>query len=312
MPSNPVKGVFGTKANGFDRPIQRPIDEAERQRWQMANQAWWTTSPMRYDWNQEIPFDAGSDEYLAEIDARFLRSVWEVKPWRTLPFDDLIPYDSLSKLDVLEIGPGFGTHASLIAPRARSYTGVDLTETAASFTRTRLEKMKCSNARAIQMDAEELTFPDNCFDFVWSWGVIHHTADPKRILQQMQRVLRPGGQAVVMVYHRSFWKFYVVDGLFNGLGRGLLFRLGSVARVNQAQADGAIARFYRKDEWEDLCNGLFHIDSFSVSGLKSDVVPLPRGTLKNSVLRILPNSWARFFTNRLGWGYFLIAKMTRE
>lgn len=308
----PTDGVFGAKAPGFNNPIQRPADEAQRYIWQRANEAWWTAAPMRYDWQAHIPFPKHSREYFAEIDTRFLASVHAFMPWRRLPFDGQIPYDTLPSLDVLEIGTGFGTHASLIAPHARSYTGIDLTEPAVEATRTRMEQMGLTSTRVLRMDAEDMTFPDDSFDYIWSWGVIHHSADTRRILEQMHRVLRPGGRTNVMVYHRSFWKYYVFDGLLKGLAQGLLFRRGSLVGVSQAQADGAIARFYRPKEWEALCGDLFRIEAVEVGGLKSDVLPLPPGYLKHALLRYVPDSLSRFFTNRLRWGYFLMVEMTKR
>jgi ubiquinone/menaquinone biosynthesis C-methylase UbiE len=59
------------------------------------------------------------------------------------------------------------------------------------------------------MDAEHLAFPDASFDFVWSWGVIHHSSNTWQIVGEIQRVLKPGGTAVIMVYHRGWWNYYV-------------------------------------------------------------------------------------------------------
>jgi SAM-dependent methyltransferase len=312
MPLKGADGLFGIKAAGFRSPIQRPANEVERRAWQQASQEWWTTVPMRYDWQEDIPFPEHSREYFAEIDARFLRTVRQFMPWHGLPFDNLIPFRVLANLDVLEIGVGYGTHASLIAPRAKSYTGIDLTAPAVQATSKRMQLLGLPDSRILRMDAEEMSFPDHSFDYIWSWGVIHHSADPRRILEQMHRVLRPGGRASVMVYHRSFWKYYVFDGVLKGLLRGLLFRHRSILAVNQAEADGAIARFYRKAEWSELCRSLFRVDRFAVAGLKSDIVPLPHGRLKSVVLRTIPDPLARLLTNDLGWGYFLMVEMTRE
>src|ERR1700735_5771426 len=86
---------FGNKAAGFDQPTQLPRDEAERQQWQSANKSWWESTPMRYDWRDEIAATWGSEAYFTEIDRRFLSSVRKYMPWRNLPFDELIPFDEL-------------------------------------------------------------------------------------------------------------------------------------------------------------------------------------------------------------------------
>src|SRR5262245_1671861 len=131
MTGNFTGTEFGNKAEGFDRPTQLPRDDAQRQRWQDANRAWWESTPMRYDWRAGIGFEPGTEAYFREIDARFLSSVRKFLPWRTTPFEQLIPFTDLANRDVLEIGVGQGTHAQLIAPNAKSFTGIDLT-TAAS------------------------------------------------------------------------------------------------------------------------------------------------------------------------------------
>ena len=215
-----VDGEFFSKAKGFSSPTQRPDSPEQHRSWQEANRTWWSFNPMRYDWRSEIPYAQHSPEYFAEIDTRFYNSARPYMPWRELPFEREIPYAQLASLDVLEIGIGQGSHASLIAPRARSFTGIDITEPAVEATRKRFEQMGLKHARALQMDAEEMSFADASFDYIWSWGVIHHSADTRRILEQMHRVLRPGGRANVMVYHRSFWKYYVADGLLKGVIQG--------------------------------------------------------------------------------------------
>jgi ubiquinone/menaquinone biosynthesis C-methylase UbiE len=58
------------------------------------------------------------------------------------------------------------------------------------------------------MDAECLEFHDEEFDFIWSWGVIHHSAHTDRIVRQVARVLKPGDQFRLMVYNRRAFDTY--------------------------------------------------------------------------------------------------------
>src|SRR5206468_2314200 len=129
--------------------------------------------------------------------------------------DPLIDFDQLQNKDVLEIGVGNGSHAALLARHSGSFTGIDLTDYAVESTSKRL---KCFGLAGIvrQMDAEQMPFADRSFDFVWSWGVIHHSSDTRKILSEIARVLRPGGRAVTMVYHRNWWNYYLFGGLING------------------------------------------------------------------------------------------------
>jgi ubiquinone/menaquinone biosynthesis C-methylase UbiE len=298
---------FGNKAEGFDHPTQLPRDDVERHQWQAANKAWWESTPMRYDWRDAIPAAPGTRDYYKEIDRRFLDSVRKYMPWSEAPFDALIPFSSLGNQDVLEIGVGQGTHAQIIAPRCKSFTGIDLTEYASSMTASRFTLFDIPG-RIVQMDAESMMFPDNSFDFIWSWGVIHHSANTHKILEEMHRVLRPDGRATVMVYHRSWWHFYF-GGLVRGIFRGQFRGKRGLHQVAQCATDGAIARFYTSTEWQQTTRDLFEIDAVKIYGLKVELLPLPAGRFKGVVERLIPNGVGRLLTNHMRLGSFLVAEM---
>jgi len=301
---------FSNKAAGFDEATQLPRDDEQRGRWQSANKAWWESTPMRYDWREELTEIPGSEEYFNEIDRRFLTSARKYMPWRAVPFEELIPFDELRDKDVLEIGVGHGTHAQLISPRCKSFTGIDLTSYAAEMTSKRLRLFNIPG-KVLQMDAEQMSFPDGSFDFIWSWGVIHHSADTRGVLQEMNRVLRVNGTSTVMVYHRSWWQYYVV-WLLKGVIQEKMGRHGSLHHVSQAAIDGAIARCYLPREWRAVTDGLFKIESIRIYGLKTDVIPLPHGRLKSIAEAVVPDALARFLTNRMRMGSFLVAHMRKK
>lgn len=308
MTDRPAK-AFETKAAGFEQPIQLPRDEEERRRWQTANRAWWEAAPMRYDWRAGLNESAGSEAYFKEIDRRFSDSANTFLPCRQIPFDAVIPFEELRDKDVLEIGVGQGTHAQLLAPRCKSFTGIDLTKGAADMVSTRLKLFNLPGT-VLQMDAEHMNFPDRSFDYVWSWGVIHHSADTQRVLSEIHRVLRPGGRCTIMVYYRSWWNYYV-SGFLRQVFLGRWRRGRSLHQASQSGTDGAIARYYKPAEWRAATKDLFDLKSIRIYGMKSDVVLLPYGRLKQFVMRILPDSFARFLTQRLRMGSFLVATMCK-
>lgn len=104
--------------------------------------------------------------------------------------------------DVLEVGVGMGAdHLRWAAARPRSLSGVDLTPRAVEFTRARLAfSGELSNLKVA--DAEHLPYEDESFDLVYSWGVLHHSPDTAAAIREVWRVLRPGGSARIMIYHR--------------------------------------------------------------------------------------------------------------
>jgi ubiquinone/menaquinone biosynthesis C-methylase UbiE len=300
---------FVNKAEGFDHPTQLPADAAQQARWQAANRAWWEATPMRYDWREEIGAAPGTEAYYREIDRRFLSSVRKFLPWKRRPFEQLIPFAELPKLDVLEVGVGQGTHAQLIAEQARSFTGIDLTTAASQGTAKRL-KVFGMRGRILQMDAEAMEFKVSSFDFIWSWGVIHHSANTRKILEEMHRVLRPGGRATVMVYHRSWWHFHFTAGL-RRMFQSAFRKHASLHHAAQHATDGAIARYYTPRDWREATAGLFEVTATRIMGVKPEVVPLPAGRLKDALEAVIPDAVARLLTNHMRQGSFLVAEMRR-
>lgn len=295
---------------GFSTPIELPNEEIQAV-WQDQNRSWWQNNPMRYDWGDRIPAEEFSKEFYQEIDERFFSDSWRYMPWKTRPFDALVPFAELGTKDVLEIGVGNGSHAQLISPHCKSYTGIDLTDYAVKSTSKRFEVFGLKGTIR-QMDAEKLDFPDASFDYIWTWGVIHHSANTGRILEQMNRVLKPGGKATIMVYHRSFLYFQIFTGLFRGILCGGFLKTRSLHELVQIYTDGAIARFYRPGEWRALIESKgFALEMESIKGQKSEIFPLPASKFKDAIMKLMPNAVSRFVTNTLRQGSFLITTIRK-
>jgi SAM-dependent methyltransferase len=299
---------------GFDSPTALPRTASQNREWQQANRLWWESHPMRYDFSEKIGASEFTKEFYERVDERFLSDVKTFMPWNEIPFDPLIDFASLSKKDVLEIGVGNGSHAQLISAFAGSFTGIDLTNYAVQSTRKRLQLLRPDDhkARIIRMDAERMDFPDNSFDFVWSWGVIHHSANTRKILEEIHRVLRPGGSATTMVYFRNAWNYYIMGGLFAGVFKGSLFSTRSLHNTRQKFVDGAIARYYTIPEWRSLTSDLFAIEDVRIYGSKSELLPMPSGKFKNAMQAMIPDSLGRLLTNRFRMGMFLVSTLQKQ
>jgi ubiquinone/menaquinone biosynthesis C-methylase UbiE len=116
-------------------------------------------------------------------------------------------FPSAAGKDVLEIGVGAGADFENWCRYARHATGVDLTDAAIALTdeRLRLAGVDASRYTLRRSDAENLPFPDQSFDVVYSWGVLHHTPDTPAAFREACRVLRPGGRLAAMIYHVPSW-----------------------------------------------------------------------------------------------------------
>ncbi|PYX91705.1 MAG: hypothetical protein DMG71_19630 [Acidobacteria bacterium] len=117
---------------------------------------------------------------------------------------------------VLEIGCGTGCDLLQFARHGAHATGVDITPKHLELARTRVGNL----AIVLRADGRNLPFPDASFDYVYSHGVVHHSDEPRRIVQEIFRVLRPGGCFNVHVY--ALFSYFV---LWNILRRGSNFKL---------------------------------------------------------------------------------------
>jgi ubiquinone/menaquinone biosynthesis C-methylase UbiE len=295
----------------FSSPEQLPVCEEEAKRWQDANRSFWEKNPMRYDWKQVLEVELFSRRFYEEIDNRFFSKIWEFMPWRKLPFDNLIDFDALKGRKVLEIGVGMGSHAQLLTTHAASYTGIDITEYATKATSERFRRFGL-RGDLLQMDAEQMSFPDETFDLIWSWGVVHHSSNTQKILTEIHRVLKPGGEAVIMVYHRGWWNYYIMGGLIHGLLRGGVFKNGSLHKTIQSVTDGALARYYSAENWRQIVDGLFVVSYIVIMGSKPEVLPIPGGRVKQALMSVIPNILTRFMTNSCRMGSFLVSRLVKK
>jgi SAM-dependent methyltransferase len=130
-------------------------------------------------------------------------------------------FASARQLKVLEIGCGLGTDGAQFAEAGADYTGVDLTEAAVDLARRRFELFNLPG-RFQTADAENLDFAAESFDLVYSHGVLHHTPETQKAIDEVHRVLRPGGRAMVMLYHRDSYNYRVNISILRRVGARLL------------------------------------------------------------------------------------------
>jgi SAM-dependent methyltransferase len=143
----------------------------------------------------------GEDLYLQgqerEGYAAHARRRYELEPC----IEEFAEFDTTAGRRVLEIGVGLGADHFRFAQAGAQLSGIDLTPRAIAHTRRRLALFDLNSTLAVG-DAEDLAFPSGTFDVVYSWGVLHHSPDTARAVSEVHRVLRPGGVAKVMIYHK--------------------------------------------------------------------------------------------------------------
>jgi ubiquinone/menaquinone biosynthesis C-methylase UbiE len=262
---------------------------------------------MTYDWRTEIPYEPGTPEHLAEVERRFLEASWFAQAPGAPPYSGLIPFAELAGKDALEVGCGTGVHARLLAEAGANVSAVDLTPTAVDLTRRRLDLHGLA-ADVREADAEHLPFEDASFDFVWSWGVVHHSEHTERVLGEIARVLRPGGRIALMVYHRSSITYWLQYQLARGVFGGELLHM-SRSEIANRYSDGVIARHYTRHELTELLSPWFDDVQTRVTGQLGEAVPLPAGARRYAD-PFVPVGLRRKILQR--WGWFLLATALRR
>lgn len=142
-------------------------------------------------------------------------------PW--LP--ETMGFDRHPGARILEVGCGLGTDHIAFARGGGTVFGIDLAQRHLQATRERF-RQEGRESRLTRTDAERLPFRAGSFDLAYSFGVLHHTPDTQRSVDEIHRVLKPGGEAIVALYHRNsdfYWRSLVL-GL--GLLRGGFLREG--------------------------------------------------------------------------------------
>jgi ubiquinone/menaquinone biosynthesis C-methylase UbiE len=160
---------------------------------------------------------------------------------------------------VLEIGCGGGGHSALFRNYGANVTAVDITPERVISTAKKLmildECTATGSGVAFLADAEDLPFEANYFDIVYSNGVLHHSENTEKCIDELFRVLRPGGKAIVMLYNKNsvyYWTSIFLKGILNGD----IFKYPNaewIGRITEGKpkygvTKNPITRFYSKKE----------------------------------------------------------------
>lgn len=162
--------------------------------------------------DQSCLYEMPREELVQEIEAK--RVSWEKE--RLLSVTEVNP-DDIGGLDTLLIGCGGGREAAFFAYFEAHCIAMDLTFEAALSTQYLTNKIQ-KPCVAIQADARSLPICSNSLDLVYSNGVLHHSPQIGKSIDEIYRVLKPGGKAAIMVYatHSMMWYRIRLGSLLRG------------------------------------------------------------------------------------------------
>lgn len=210
---------------------------------------------------------------------------------------------------VLEVGVGLGADHQQFAEAGAHLSGVDLTPRAVEHTRNRLALFGLASDVQVG-DAENLPFDDECFDVVYSWGVIHHSPNTRRAAQEILRVLKPGGRFSVMIYQRlslvglMLWARYALL-----VGKPFT----SLDTIYSRYLESPGTKAYSQSEARALFAGASSIRTWSAL-THGDLLESGAGQRhEGGLLNVARKLWPRGLIRRLlpGWGLFLLVEGSR-
>ena len=197
---------------------------------------------------------------------------------------------------VLEIGAGIGTMAINFARAGADYTGVELSEESLKLTQQRFDVYGYTG-RFYQGNAEELTrfVPIEAYDLVFTWGVIHHSPNPGKILQQARNYMGTGTMLKVMVYASNSWKNFMIEAGYD---------------QPEAQYGCPIAYTYTEKELTDMIGPGFDIQEISQDHIfPFQIEPYKRGEyLRQPWFEVMPLEMFHTLEKKLGWHLMLTAR----
>ncbi len=156
----------------------------------------------------------------------------------------IVKFDGYKMKKLLEIGCGVGIDLLRFAQGGTKVTGVDLAEVSINLAQENFSQ-RGLEADFRVMNGEDLDFDDGSFDVVYAHGVLQYTSNANKMISEIVRVLRPQGDAIMMVYNRNSW----------------LNAMSKVMKVGLEHEDAPVLNKYSASEFKRM---LSPFDQFSL------------------------------------------------
>jgi SAM-dependent methyltransferase len=242
-----------------------------------------TTEEVREYWNRHIHdleitrHPVGSRGFFDDLDQYHFEKLHHLLR--------LVAFDGYRGRSVLEVGCGAGVDLARFAKGGAQVTGVDLAASAIALARANFEQQGLEGRFEIA-DGERLPFPDNSFDLVYAHGVVQYTANPRRLVEECRRVLKPNGEAIFQGYNRISW----------------LHALSKLMKVGLEHDDAPVILKFSIGEFRRLLGGFREVkivpERFPV---KSRLHGGWKGTVYNRLFVGTFNLLPRALVGRFGW-----------
>ena len=232
--------------------------------------------------------EQGTKKYFREITEK----KYKVEP-HILPFAN---FEEWGGKRVLEIGCGLGTAAQSFAEAGAIYTGIDLSPKSLELAQKRFEVFNLEGS-FYQVEGEDISsvVPVEEYDLIYSFGVIHHTPNPHKLLAEIKKYMGKKTVFRLMMYASNSWKAYMVEAELD---------------IPEAQKDCPIANTYTPAEIHELLEGYNvhkidqdHIFPYEISSYKKQEYNLQKW------FEYMPSEMFSVLEKKLGWHLLIEASL---
>lgn len=270
----------------MDKFAEVPIDDVKK---------YWNARPCNVRHSTKT---LGTQEYFEEVEKR----KFFVEP-HLVRFAD---FPSTQGQKILEIGCGLGTTMINFAKSgAAKITAIDLSDASLALAKQRAEVYGFQDKIGFyNINAEELSshIPKDTYDLIFSFGVIHHTPHPEKILKEIHPLLSPQGKLKIMVYYRYSWKVFWIVMKY---GKGQFWKLSKlVAKYSEAQTGCPITYIYSKKEAKALLESAgFKVQKMEVEHIFPYKIPeyVKYQYVKEWYFRWMPKKLFNYLESKWGW-----------
>jgi len=209
---------------------------------------------------------------------------------------EFVDFKSWNGKKVLEIGCGMATDGINFARNGADYCGTDLSEKSLELAKKRFEVYN-ERGKFYSGNSEELSsfVPIEIYDLLYSFGVIHHSPCPEKIITEIKKYMNGNSILKIMLYAKDSWKNYMIDAGFD---------------QPEAQYGCPIANTYTKEEVSNLLTGF---DIVSIE--QNHIFPYQIESYKNGKFEkqpwfeVMPDKIFNVLKKKLGWHLLITAKL---
>ena len=231
--------------------------------------------------------ELGSREYFDEVEAKRYTAEPHIP--------DFAGFSDTNGKKVLEVGCGMATEGINYVRSGAKYTGSDLSVESLDLAKKRF-KVYNEKGNFYLGNSEELSsfIPVETYDLIYSFGVIHHSPHPEKIISEIKKYMNKDSTLKIMLYASESWKNYMIEAGYD---------------QPEAQYGCPIANTYTKDEVRELLDG-FDVTIEQNHIFPYQIEPYKRGEfVKQPWFDAMPDEIFQVLKKNLGWHLLITAKL---